>query len=191
MNFGYPVFMNLQQKRCVVVGGGSVASRKIVSLLKCKAEVVVIAKQITEKLFNMNRKGRIQWIQRGFWPSDLQKAWLVIAATDDPEINRRIAKEAGNRRQWVNVVDQPHICQFIVPAVVRKGRLALAVSTNGTSPALAKTIKKDLQKNFIPKYQKPLKKISRFRKVVLSEISEPLKRRRVLNQVTRNLLKIK
>ncbi|MBI1976283.1 MAG: bifunctional precorrin-2 dehydrogenase/sirohydrochlorin ferrochelatase [Candidatus Omnitrophica bacterium] len=189
MSFNYPVFLSVEKKKCVVIGGGNVATRKIAALLACGAEVTVAAKKVTQKIRRWSAKKKIQCFIREFRPSDLKGAWLVIAATNDPELNEKIFKESQKRRQWVNVVDKPPLCQLIYPSVIRKGALTMAISTNGASPAMAKAIRKDLEKNFIPKYEQPLKKIARQRRQVLKTVGSVEKRRQILNQLAQGLLK--
>ena len=188
MSFTYPVFLSLKNKRAVVIGGGKIAARKVTALLKAEAEVVVVAKEASKGLLRLAEKREIRCYQRPFRPSDIKGAWLVIAATNDHALNERVARETQKCRQWINVVDKPALCQLIFPSVVRKGKLTMAISTNGASPALAKAIRKDLQKNFIPKYERSLKEISRVRSKVLKTTSSVEKRRGILNQLAEKLL---
>lgn len=188
MSFNYPVFLSVEKKQCVVIGGGNVATRKVAALLGCGAEVTVIAKRVTQRIRRWSRKKKIRCSIRSFRSSDLKGTWLVIAATNDRALNERIAREARERRQWINVVDKPALCQLIFPSIVRKGKLTMAISTNGASPALAKAIRKDLQKNFIPKYEQLLKKIARRRKTVLKSVTSIEKRREILNRMAQELL---
>ncbi len=188
MSFTYPVFLSLKNKRTVVIGGGKIATRKVTALLKAEADVVVVAKEASRGLLRLAEKGKIRCHRRSFHPSDVHGAWLVIAATNNRALNERIARSARKRRQWINVVDKPALCQLIFPSIVRKGKLTMAISTNGASPALAKAIRKDLQKNFIPKYEQLLKKIARRRKTVLKSVTSVEKRREILNRMARELL---
>ncbi|MHB9024823.1 MAG: precorrin-2 dehydrogenase/sirohydrochlorin ferrochelatase family protein [Armatimonadota bacterium] len=142
----YPVFLDLRGKRCVVIGGGKVAKRKVDGLLEAGAEVVVIAPRISAM------PDGVQVIQREYTPSDLDGAMLVIASTDDPGVNDAIFREATARGIWVNVVDVPENCSFILPSVVRRGALRIAISTGGASPALAKRLRKSLEQQFGEEY---------------------------------------
>lgn len=189
MNFNYPVFLGLQGKKCVVIGGGIVATRKVKALLRAGAQVTVIARQTTQKILKWVKQKKIRFFSRSFRPSDLKGAWLVIAATHDHSLNEAIAKQAQKKRQWINVVDKPALCQLIYPSVIRKGKLTLAISTDGASPALAKAIRKDLEKNFIPRYQKVLDKIAKLRPKVLATVPSIEKRRQLLNRMAQGLLK--
>lgn len=188
MSFTYPVFLSLKNKRAVVIGGGEIATRKVTALLKAEADVVVVTKEASRGLLRLAENGKIRCHQRPFHPSDIHGAWLVIAATNNRALNERIARSAQKRRQWINVVDKPALCQLIFPSIVRKGKLTMAISTNGASPALAKAIRKDLQKNFIPKYEHLLKKIELRRKAVIKSVTSIEKRREILNRMARELL---
>ncbi|MHB9129529.1 MAG: precorrin-2 dehydrogenase/sirohydrochlorin ferrochelatase family protein [Armatimonadota bacterium] len=142
----YPVFIDLRGQRCVVVGGGQIAHRKVESLVEAGAEVVVIAPEIVP----MPEGVRLE--HRPFQPGDLDGAAFVIAATDDVDVNSLVAQSAKERHIWVNVVDDPVLCTVIFPAIVRCGALKIAVSTGGASPAYAKRLRKTLEKSFGPEY---------------------------------------
>jgi precorrin-2 dehydrogenase/sirohydrochlorin ferrochelatase len=155
----YPVFLNLKGKKAVIVGGGRVAERKVSSLLAAGADITVISPSLTGRLGKALSGGRIRHLARTYRKKDLKGAFLVIAATDSPETNRRVSKDAPS---LVNVVDVPSECNFIAPSVVRRGPLLLAVSTSGTSPALARTLRGELEKSYgleLSAYLKFLKKV--------------------------------
>ena len=133
----YPVNLVLAGRRCVVVGGGAVAARKAEGLAAAGAEVVVIAPRIDERI----RKSGAQLVERAYRPGDLDGAWLAIAATDDPEVNRAVLADGEDNRVWINAADDPPACSFTLPAVVRRGPVMVTVSTAGHSPALAKWIR--------------------------------------------------
>jgi siroheme synthase-like protein len=131
----YPIFLDLRGRRVVVIGGGAVAAEKVVGLLEAGARVVVVAPR-TRPLPEAVEVHRRPWA-----PSDLARADLVIAATDDTAVNQAVAAEARERGIWVNVVDVPELCDFIAPALLRRGPLRIAVSTGGASPLLARRVK--------------------------------------------------
>jgi siroheme synthase-like protein len=141
----YPMFADLNGRRCVVVGGGLVAQRKVTTLLSYGAVITVVSPAVTRRLARLAEAGRIRHIARRVLASDLAEAWLVYAATDDPAINRQVYQDALKRRVFANVVDQTPLCTFIAPAIVRQGALAAAVSTGGASPSLAKAVRDDLR----------------------------------------------
>ncbi|MBI5441155.1 MAG: bifunctional precorrin-2 dehydrogenase/sirohydrochlorin ferrochelatase [Deltaproteobacteria bacterium] len=133
----YPVFLSLAGRPCLVVGGGAVAERKIGGLLPAGARITVVAPSITEGLRALAEQGEIAWSARKFEPGDLEGVDLAFVATSDPEANARAVTEARARRVWVNAAHSPEACDFQVPAVLRRGRAAVAVSTAGASPVVA------------------------------------------------------
>ncbi|MDQ0203917.1 precorrin-2 dehydrogenase/sirohydrochlorin ferrochelatase family protein [Pectinatus haikarae] len=142
----YPVNLILDEKACVVVGGGEVAYRKIEGLLSAAAAVTVIAPDITEKLFSMYEKGLFAWVKKSYEDGDIKGFFLAVCATDDEEINRRVAAEAKKEGILINVVDRLSLCDFAMPAVIRRGDLLVTSSTNGKSPAMAREIRRELEK---------------------------------------------
>lgn len=140
----YPVFLNITGKLCVVVGGGSVAERKVKTLVSEGAFVRVISPDLTVELTALAAAGKIDWQKKSYNFRDLDKAFLVFAATDNPGIQHLIAVQAKENKQLVNVADDPESCSFHVPATIRRGDLAVAISTGGKSPAVAARIKNDL-----------------------------------------------
>ncbi|MFQ5340431.1 MAG: bifunctional precorrin-2 dehydrogenase/sirohydrochlorin ferrochelatase [Anaerolineae bacterium] len=138
----YPIALKITGRECVVVGGGEVAERKARSLLAADAQVTVVAPQATPGLRQLAAMGRIQWLQREVASGDLMGAAVVIVATDDPQRNLRVCRQARAQGSLVNVVDDPVHCDFIAPAVVQRGSVTIAVSTGGKSPALAAEIRR-------------------------------------------------
>ncbi len=147
-----PIFLDLTGRRCVVVGGGDVAARKVASLLEAGAEVVVLSPALVDALAELAREGRIIHIDRAYEAGDIAGAALVYAATDDAELHRRIHDEARAHGIPINVVDVPSLCTFITPAVMSRGSLKIAVSTQGASPAMAKRIIARIERLFGPEY---------------------------------------
>ena len=141
----YPVFINVRQEKCLVVGGGEVALRKVQALLEHGAEVQVISPALCPELNQLARNKRITVLPREYKPGDLTGIFLTIAATDDRETNHKVAAEAKRLRIMINVVDDPEQSNFIVPACLYRGDLTIAVSTAGGSPALARKIKSRLE----------------------------------------------
>ncbi len=148
----YPLFADLSGRRCVVVGGGAVAHRKVTALIRCGAQVVVISPTLTARLAAMAAAGRVQLAARSFQPSDVRNAWLVIAATSDPAVNAQVSAAAAKARIFANVVDDQPLCSFIAPSWVRRGALTIAVSTGGASPTLAKRLRRELAQRLGPRY---------------------------------------
>lgn len=148
----YPVFLKVSGRRCVVVGGGQVALRKVKTLLEQGAGVVVISPDICPELIELAEAGQIEALCRSYRTGDLKDAFIAIAATDDNETNLQVVKEARDRVVLVNVVDDAENSDFIVPSYLRRGDVTIAVSTAGRSPALARKIRTRLEKDFGDEY---------------------------------------
>jgi len=164
----YPILVNLRGQKAVVVGGGKVAERKIQTLLQYAAVVHVVSRDLTGTLQQYVEEGRITYIGDAFQETQLDGAFMVIAATDDPELNRRVSLAAKRQNLLINAVDQPEDCNFIVPSILQRGDLIIAVSTSGKSPALARKIRQELEATFGDEYQSLLVMMGRLRKDVLS-----------------------
>ena len=147
-----PIFLDLSGRRCLVIGGGEVAARKVASLLEVGADVVVVSPSLVSELAEVARQRRIHYLAREYEAGDMTGAALVYAATDDTGLHRRVHAEARDRGIPINVVDVPSLCTFIAPAVLTRGSLKIAVSTEGASPAMAKRIVKRLERLFGPEY---------------------------------------
>ena len=144
----YIACLRLTGRRCVVVGGGEVGLEKVEGLLACDARVVLVTPDAGPELEALAAEGSIEWVRREYVPADLERAFLVIAATNDTDVNIAVYEAAEARSMLVNVVDVPPLCNFILPAIVRTGPLAIAISTAGASPALAKRIKAQVAEEF-------------------------------------------
>ena len=148
----YPVFLKIGGKKCVVVGGGQVALRKVMVLIEHRASVDVISPELCPELIELSEDGQVRVFRRHYQLGDLQSAFLVIAATDDSDINLRVATGARSKAVLVNVVDDAEHSDFILPSYVRRGDVTIAVSTAGRSPALARKIRTSLEKDFGDEY---------------------------------------
>src|ERR687886_74650 len=149
----YIACLKLTGRRCVVVGGGDVGLEKVEGLLACDGDVTLIAPDAIEPLVELAREGSIRWEQREYAGiEDLEATFIAIAATDDTDVNIRVFEDAERRAMLVNIVDVPPLCNFILPAIVRTGPLAIAISTAGASPALAKRIKREIADAFGPEH---------------------------------------
>ena len=144
----YIACLKLSARRCVVVGGGAIGLEKVEGLLACDGRVVLIAPDAVAELQELAAEGSIEWLRREYRAEDLERTFIVIAATDDTDANIRIYEDAERRAMLVNIVDVPPLCNFILPAIVRTGPLAIAISTAGASPALAKRIKREIAAEF-------------------------------------------
>ncbi len=157
--------LDLSQKPAVVVGGGKVAARRIRWLLIAGACVTVVAERAQEAIRVLAAEGKVTYREKPFAPADLEGAWVVVAATDSPEVNRKVAESAGDR-QLVNVVDQPDRGNFHVPTSLQQGWLTLAVSTGGASPILAGMIRDKLAEQFDEKWAEALEALDEERRAI-------------------------
>jgi precorrin-2 dehydrogenase/sirohydrochlorin ferrochelatase len=144
----YIACLRLKGRRCVVIGGGDIGLEKVEGLLACDADVVLVAPEAHQALVELAAEGSIRWERREYAPGDLEGSLIAIAATDDTDVNIRVFDDAEARAMLVNVVDVPPLCNFILPAIVRTGPLAVAISTAGASPALAKRMKREISELF-------------------------------------------
>jgi len=148
----YPLFLDISRRRCVVIGGGNVTERKVERLLACGAEVEVVGKVLTPALAALKASGRIVHHAADYDQTLIRGAFLVIGATDNDEVNRRISGDARALDILVNSVDEPAGCDFILPSVVERGALTIAVSTGGKSPAMARKLRMELDALYGPEY---------------------------------------
>ncbi|MHC4598884.1 MAG: precorrin-2 dehydrogenase/sirohydrochlorin ferrochelatase family protein [Planctomycetota bacterium] len=181
MNPLYPLFLDLHDRKALVVGGGSVALRKIDGLLQCHAEVTVVALEIQPRLLGLEEEGRIRLHARPFEEADVEGMTLVIAATDDPEVNRRVYDATRRGHALCNVVDVPELCDFHVPAQVVRGDLKVAVSTGGKSPAFASRVRNEIEGILTGRYAEALRVLEAFREGLKKDASlSPAERREIL-----------
>jgi siroheme synthase-like protein len=144
----YIACLRLRGRRCLVVGGGDIGLEKVEGLLACDADVTLVAPEAIPALEELAAEGSIAWVRRDYEPADLERTFIVIAATDDTDVNIGIYDDAERRAMLCNVVDVPPLCNFILPAIVRTGPLAIAISTAGASPALAKRMKRQIAEEY-------------------------------------------
>jgi precorrin-2 dehydrogenase/sirohydrochlorin ferrochelatase len=179
----FPIFLKLEGRSCLVVGAGVIGEPKIESLLTSGASIRVIAPFATAAVAEWAWAGRIVWESREFNTADLDGVFLVIAATSSREVNGAIFHEAQQRNILCNVVDDPEYCDFYYPAVVRRGDLQLAISTNGHSPALAQRIRRELEIQFGPEYGEWLEELGKIRHQLFASGMNPDERRRLLHEL--------
>ncbi len=148
----YIACLKLTGRRCLVVGGGDIGLEKTEGLLACDATVVLVAPDAIDELQALAAEGSIEWQQREYEAADLEGTFMVIACTNDTDVNIRVFDDAERRAMLVNIVDVPPLCNFILPAIVRTGPLAIAISTAGASPALAKRMKREVSELFGEEY---------------------------------------
>ena len=166
---GYPVNLIVAGRRCVVVGAGRIAARKIDALLVAGAEVHVVAPKLADQVRALRDEHRITVDERSFEPSDLDDAWLATAATDDAAVNHAVFESGGKRRVWVNAADDPDNCSFTLMSVIRRGDLVVTVGTGGRSPALAAWMKERFTAELGPEYETLLELLSEAREAMRAD----------------------
>jgi precorrin-2 dehydrogenase/sirohydrochlorin ferrochelatase len=176
------MFLKLSRRRCLVVGAGKIAEGKIASLLDAGARVRVVAPHATPTIATWARTRRLIWIQRAFEPADLDRAFLVIAATSSVKVHRIVFREARHRGVLCNAVDEPVRCDFYYPAIVRRGDLQIAISTRGRSPALAQRLRRELEAQYGPEYEDWLDHLGRSRAALFARAMNSEARRRLLHR---------
>ena len=179
----YPIYLDIKNRNCLVVGGGSVGIRKVLTLLACGANVTVVSLDATEKLQELSNNGMIKLKERPFQTIDLDDRFLVIGATDNQELNFKIHVEAERRGLLCNIADLPKACNFILPSIVNRGDLIIAISTSGKSPGFAKKLRKHLEKEFGDEYAEFLNLMGAIRKKLLNKDHEPEAHKHLFEQL--------
>ncbi len=179
----FPMFLKLEDKRCLVVGAGKVGEPKIGGLLDTGARIHVIALEASESVREWSREGKIELELRAFVPDDLDGIFLAVVATASRSLNDLIYREAQRRNVLCNVVDVPDRCDFYYPAVVRRGDLQIAISTSGQSPSLAQKLRQQLEKQFGPAYEQWVAELGATRKLVLASDLDPQRKRELLQSL--------
>lgn len=185
----FPMFLKLEGRRCLVAGAGTVAQPKIESLLLAGAKVVVVAPRATSRVRELSESKQIIWRKRKYIASDLSGMFLVIAATNSSSLHEQIYRRAQSRSILCNSVDDPARCDFFYPAVVRRGPLQIAISTNGASPALAQQLRKQLEKQFGLEYATWVEGLGEARETLFSKPMNTNSRRRILRHLARTGLR--
>jgi precorrin-2 dehydrogenase/sirohydrochlorin ferrochelatase len=168
----YPITLKLSGRKAVVVGGGKVAERKITGLLGTGAVITVVTPEVTDCIRQLAADGQIVWRKKVFSIEDIEEAFMIFAATNDKDLNKRI-KEAAEAHQLVLVADDPELSNFHVPSQIRRGRLSISVSTGGASPILASRIRKQLEQEFDDRYEAFLEFLFQARQQILQNIDNP------------------
>src|SRR5258708_37802398 len=186
---GYlPIFLDVTDRRCIVIGGGELAQRKVESLLAAGATVVIVSPGISPSLFSVVEKGLLTHIERGYRRGDIAGCALAYAATDDPATHRELAEEARALGIPLNVVDVPELCSFIAPAVVKRGALQIAISPGGASPAFAGRVRRELEKQFGSEYGIALMVLRAARRRLHRDEIDPVDRMRRLKDLAESPL---
>jgi siroheme synthase-like protein len=179
----YPLFADLRGRRCVVIGGGLVAQRKVTTLLRFGAKVTVVSPAATQRLRRYAKQGTIRYVPRRFKACDLDEAWLVYAATDDEAVNQRVFQTASRQRIFTNVVDQPPLCSFIAPAIMKRGELVIAISTGGASPTVAKRLRREFERTIGAEYAELLQLLKSLRPIAKRKLPSYHDRKRYFDRL--------
>lgn len=172
----YPIMLNIANKKCIIVGGGNVALRKAKTLLEYTKQITIISECLCDELSSLILNSGISWVKRNYTVGDINNTFLVVAATNNKTVNHQVYEEAKSKNILINVIDEPELCDFIVPSKVEVGDLTIAISTDGKSPALAKKIRKDLETVFGEEYAKFLNLLGEIRTKAIVEIEDNGKR---------------
>ncbi len=181
----YPLFFDITDRRCLVVGGGKVALRKVVMLLQFNAQVTVVSPVVSDALLKLCKEGKIECFERTYVKEDLDNTGLVFACTDNRVVNSRIKEEASQKRIPVNVADSPDICDFIVPSVIRKGNLTIAISTSGELPLLSKKLREKIEETITDDYLEYLRIVGKCRRYLMRTVKEQEKRSAIMQKIDR------
>jgi precorrin-2 dehydrogenase/sirohydrochlorin ferrochelatase len=169
----YPVHLDINNRNCLVVGGGGVGTRKVKTLLDCGARVIVVSPEVSQQLRDLATSGEIKLEERSYKSEDLNDMFLVIGATDDEKLNKQISSDADRLNTLCNIADRPEVCNFILPSIVHRDDLVITISTSGKSPALAKELRKSLENQFGEEYGALLHLLGAIRKKLLQQAHEP------------------
>ena len=179
----YPVFLDIRNRMALVVGGGIVAERKIESLLEAGARITLVSPEATQALLEHSKSGRIVWHPRRFDFSDLDGASIVISATDDADVQKEVASAAASRNIPVNTVDKPELCTFIVPSVVRRGGVTVAISTGGRSPSIAAQLRARIDRVLTDDVERATNLMGTLRSEVHQRFPDADQRKRVFDRI--------
>lgn len=179
----YPVYLDLEGVSCLIVGGGTVAGRKIGPLTKSGAKVTVVSPDAGEKVSEAAENGKIDWQKREYRDGEAGEYLLVIAATGNSRVNQKVGLDGHQASRLVNVVDDPALCNFIVPSTLKRGELQIALSTSGACPALAKKLRTDMEKNYPESYGELLELLRNFRNRLIETVETEPARKQALEKV--------
>jgi precorrin-2 dehydrogenase/sirohydrochlorin ferrochelatase len=179
----YPIFLTLSGRAVVIIGGGAVAGRKAQPILAAGANLTVVARKIDDAVTEACKGTDTRLLEEDYHKEHLTGAVLAIAATNDNQLNKQIYNDCQNLGILCNVVDVPELCDFYVPAVVKRGDLQIAISTEGDCPAYARHLRKKLDKIFTDKHGEFLTELKAVRKRIIEKIGEPAERKELLEQM--------
>ena len=181
----FPIFMKLAGRPALVVGGGELAAGKIDTLLAARAAVTVVSPRLSPKARDAQRGGRFDWVRREFQAGDIRGKTIVFAATGASAVDRAVFAACSDAGVLCNAIDDPEFCDFYAPAIVRRGDLQIAISTNGQSPALAQQIRQELEARFDPSWEKRIAELGCHRRAILASLPSREERVQVLHAQAR------
>jgi len=179
----YPVILKLEGRKCLLVGGGRVAGRKIEPLLRAGAIVTLVSPEAVDNIRRYSEEGKIDWLKRKYNKGEAAEYFVVVAATSDTELNRLVSNDAISAGRLINAVDMPDLCNFFVPSVIRRGELQVALSTSGACPALARKLREDLEGQFPETYSGLLRRLREFRIELIASVQGEARRKEILEKV--------
>jgi len=179
----YPMMLNIEEKICVIVGGGDIAYRKILELLEYGANITVISLSVNQDIKALFDNKDIDYIENTYHKEYIKEAYIVIAATNDNKVNNQVFIDCSKENILVNVVDDPKNCSFIVPSKIKRGDLTISISTNGKSPTLSKAIREELEKKYDENYEVFLNILGDVRKEVLTEVKDSKRKKEIFNAI--------
>ena len=179
----YPIMLNIESKNCLIVGGGGIAYRKVIELIEYGASITVVSININEDIKVFVDKGVINYIVDRYDKVYIEDAYIVIACTNDTKINNQVFKDCSQKKILVNVVDDLKNCSFIVPSKIRRGDLTIAISTNGKSPMLSRSIREELEEKYDEDYEAFVNILGDMRKEVIEKIKDPSKKKEFFNTI--------
>lgn len=184
----FPAFIDIKGKKCVVIGGGTVAARKIETLLAFQPNITVISPEISEKLEKLHNENKIEVFKKEYSIEDIENAFMVIAATNNPEVNEKVCADAKDKAEFLNVIDSPENCNFIFPSVIARGELIIGISTSGSFPALSKRIREKLEEELSVNYTEYLDILKHYRNRSEQEIKDRGVRKELLGKILDEVL---
>lgn len=179
----FPIFLNLQDKTCLLIGGGVVAERKIATLLEYGTRVRIVSKAITAQIEQWHRENRVEIALRDFCEEDLEGVFLVFAATNDSEVNRKVSQCCREKEILVNVVEHPEQGDFFVPSILRRDDLTVAISTAGKSPAFARRLRRELEAIITPAYGEFVDLLGEVRRCLQEQVPDIRRRKQILESL--------
>lgn len=189
----YPMMLNIENKECVIIGGGEIAYRKILEFIEYGASIKLISPSINEDIKSLLDNKSINYIEDKYDKVYVKNAYIVVASTNDSRVNNQIFRDCSERKILVNVVDDPKNCSFIVPSKIRRGDLTIAISTNGKSPTLSRSIREELEKRYDEHYETFLNILGDVRQEVMVKVKDYSKKKEIFNAIMKEdyLIKLK